>query len=255
MSDARRRKAMAREAMARARLLVGYERGAARLFAEVYAWFSVEASKRLADGYDPTLKVEAQTRVHGALVRVYNAVMPTMAQRTQELADGAKCFRHSIQRKDAAYRIEDQIQRWTAFESFHHSVFISDTMFQEVLDTVVANTDAGLSQDEMATEIRRKVGQISRANAARIARTEVHGSAEFANQAAMETVPSIAEKQWVAVADMRTREDHASADGQTVPLDASFRIGLDSLRFPGDPLAPPGQTINCRCASLPPAIF
>ena len=255
MSDARRHAAMAREGMARARLLVGYERGAARLMAGVYAWFAAEAAKKLTDGYDPTLKLETQTKVLGTLRRIYSAVMPAMSQRTLGLADGAKCYRHAIQRKDAAYRIEDQIQRWTAMESFHHSVFITDTMFQEVLDTVVANSDAGLSQDEMATEIRKKVGLISRANAARIARTEVHGSAEFANQAAMETVPSVLEKQWVAVADMRTREDHTAADGQTIPLDASFRVGGDSLRFPGDPLAPPGQTINCRCASLPPAIF
>jgi len=254
MSD-RRNNAMTREAMARARLLAGYERGATRIFMGIYTKFGVEAAKRMTDGHDPTLKAETQVEVMQGLQRVYAAVMPVMAERTTNQADSAKFFRRAIARKDAAYRIEEQIRRWTAVESFHHSVYITDTMFQQVLDTVISNTEAGFSQDEMATEIRKTVGKISRANAARIARTETHGSAEYANQAAMETVPGIQTKQWVAVADFRTRDDHTAADGQTVALDASFRIGLDSLRFPGDPLAPPAQTINCRCASLPPAIF
>jgi len=55
------------------------------------------------------------------------------------------------------------------------------------------------------------------------------------------------EKRWITRRDDSVRITHASLDGKSVALDDSF-IGDDVvLRFPGDPLAPPSLTINCRC--------
>lgn len=55
------------------------------------------------------------------------------------------------------------------------------------------------------------------------------------------------EKEWVAILDTHTRAAHAEADGQKVPLGASFSVGGEDLRFPGDPLGSYDNTINCRC--------
>lgn len=54
-------------------------------------------------------------------------------------------------------------------------------------------------------------------------------------------------KKWVSHHDEHTRLTHLHADGQTVPLDQSFKVGGAILAFPGDPTAPLDETANCRC--------
>ena len=54
-------------------------------------------------------------------------------------------------------------------------------------------------------------------------------------------------KTWVTRRDDRVRGEHAVLQGKTVPLGEPFGVDGFSLRFPGDPLAPPHLTINCRC--------
>ena len=54
-------------------------------------------------------------------------------------------------------------------------------------------------------------------------------------------------KTWVSSRDERVRGAHVSLDGVTVPLLGSFDASGVPLRFPGDPAAPPGLSINCRC--------
>lgn len=54
-------------------------------------------------------------------------------------------------------------------------------------------------------------------------------------------------RTWNAVMDAKTRPEHAEADGQSVGLDEPFDVGGESLMYPGDPTASPGNTINCRC--------
>ena len=54
-------------------------------------------------------------------------------------------------------------------------------------------------------------------------------------------------KTWLTRRDPRVREQHAFLQGKTVPFDGGFAVDGSLLRFPGDPLAPPHLTINCRC--------
>ena len=51
--------------------------------------------------------------------------------------------------------------------------------------------------------------------------------------------------------DDRTRETHAEADGQVVPVDDVFIVGDDELEYPRDPGGSAEETINCRCVSVP----
>jgi 8-oxo-dGTP pyrophosphatase MutT (NUDIX family) len=57
------------------------------------------------------------------------------------------------------------------------------------------------------------------------------------------------EKRWQCTHDQRVRETHLSADGQIRPLAEPFEIGGHRLQFPGDPLGPAGEVINCRCSA------
>lgn len=55
------------------------------------------------------------------------------------------------------------------------------------------------------------------------------------------------EKVWVTRKDARVRPAHRVLAGKSVPLGEKFEVSGYNLRFPGDPLAPPELTINCRC--------
>lgn len=54
-------------------------------------------------------------------------------------------------------------------------------------------------------------------------------------------------KRWDTERDGRVRATHRAADGQTVELYAPFVVGDFPLLFPGDPMGPPEEVINCRC--------
>jgi len=53
-------------------------------------------------------------------------------------------------------------------------------------------------------------------------------------------------KTWLTRKDDKVRTGHAVIESRTIPIGDSFKKGV-TLRFPGDPLAPPSLTINCRC--------
>ncbi|MFC4328338.1 NUDIX domain-containing protein [Streptomyces andamanensis] len=57
------------------------------------------------------------------------------------------------------------------------------------------------------------------------------------------------EKRWQATHDTRVRHTHHDADGQVRPLHDPFEVGGHKLQFPGDPLGPAGEVINCRCSA------
>ncbi|WP_422366409.1 phage minor head protein [Pelagibius sp.] len=54
-------------------------------------------------------------------------------------------------------------------------------------------------------------------------------------------------KVWRATRDGRTRDSHASLNGQTVGMDARFSNGL---LYPGEPGAPAAEIVNCRCTPI-----
>ena len=58
-------------------------------------------------------------------------------------------------------------------------------------------------------------------------------------------------KQWNAVGDDETREDHLIADGQVVAVDEDFIVGGESAPYPGWEGLSPDQVVNCRCVALP----
>lgn len=86
--------------------------------------------------------------------------------------------------------------------------------------------------------------------ASAIARTETmrayaSGSMEIYRSA------GVTEKEWLATQDDHTRDSHSEADGQVVGIDEPFNVGGVEMMQPGDPNAPPDETINCRCTVLP----
>ena len=135
---------------------------------------------------------------------------------------------------------------------------------QRDVDNVVAEaaaTGVFLTAAQIAEQSRMRFNQngINRSNL--IAMTEVEMMAENSKnteqEVLMATGATIAgallinalEKIWMAVLDSVTRAAHAVADGQRVPLNESFMVGGEQLRYPGDPRGRPENIISCRCSS------
>lgn len=57
-------------------------------------------------------------------------------------------------------------------------------------------------------------------------------------------------KRWVSRHDARVRPTHTIAHGQTVRLEDRFIVGAARMLYPGDPTAPPGEVMNCRCTLI-----
>jgi hypothetical protein len=88
-----------------------------------------------------------------------------------------------------------------------------------------------------------------------IARTETlravnEGQEEMIRQAIASGAvrPEQVQRVWRTARDERVRGSHRTMEGQVRALDDAFVSGRGAvLRYPGDPAAPPSETVQCRC--------
>lgn len=131
---------------------------------------------------------------------------------------------------------------------------IARTSGDTIADALGQAAREGWGEDRTRKELEARLGGLVADYRARaIARTEL-GSAQNAAALAIARERAAAgaklEKVWVAIDDGRTRESHAEADDQVRPLEQAFAVGRSALMHPGDPTAPLGEIVNCRCAML-----
>lgn len=111
---------------------------------------------------------------------------------------------------------------------------------------------AGWSVPRTSDAIYSSVEHLTRTTAVMQARTDLVGIANGASLASVAALgtdgPPV--KIWLATEDERTRETHAEADGQEVPLDQPFQVGDDLLMYPGDPDGSDAEVCNCRCTII-----
>ena len=108
----------------------------------------------------------------------------------------------------------------------------------------------GQSTDTISREMRRHLRSLASFRADRIARTEIHAAAMFADQAGARSLSIKTKKTWLANLDGRVRATHAGANGQERNEGKAFRVGGSALQYPGDPNGSTRETINCRCTML-----
>jgi len=77
-------------------------------------------------------------------------------------------------------------------------------------------------------------------------RTEATATQNSTSMAAL-AAAGYTSKRWISHHDKLVRPSHLAANGQTVPMSASFSVGSSSLLYPGDPMGSPGERENCRC--------
>jgi hypothetical protein len=126
---------------------------------------------------------------------------------------------------------------------------VTDTTKDRVRGIIQRGIDDGLSIPDIARDIDKLgLDQIIRNRSTVISRTETinasnKGSIEGARATGLEL-----EKEWIATPGGRTRDDHADADGQRVPMNEYFSVGGEELEYPGDPNGSAEQIIQCRCS-------
>lgn len=113
----------------------------------------------------------------------------------------------------------------------------------------------GLTAKEATPIFRAYLNRMLLWRAETIARTETmtalhQGSMESVQQAidAGQIPEGQVKKRWIGTLDRRIRDTHHSLHWQTVDFRADFVSPSGArLRYPGDPLAPPSEIVNCRC--------
>lgn len=148
---------------------------------------------------------------------------------------------------------DEYISRFIRETAGRRIVGISDTSRKRVGKVVADGIAAGDTMRQIAARIERLyVEDIWPARATTIARTEVGVAVNWAQFYTAINSGTPMTKEWLALDDDRTRDDHDLADGQIVPIDEPFRVGDDELMFPMDESrgADADQIINCRCSAV-----
>ena len=124
---------------------------------------------------------------------------------------------------------------------------LPDSSWEVVRESLQDSHDRGESIPQAARRLRTDAAGIGPARGRMIARTELVSIANRGSITAARLVGLGGYKTWTATNDARTRNAHALANGQTVPLDASFAVMGEALDYPGDPVGSPANIIHCRC--------
>jgi hypothetical protein len=162
-------------------------------------------------------------------------------------------------RKYAGYPSEEDF--WQAYvnsyitKNFIQKVKgIDDTTVKAITYYLNQGIAEGWSVQEMARSIiSDQIPNLSRARALRIARTEVTAASNAGSiEGARSTgVPGL-KKKWIVAIDDRARQSHLDVWFETnvnpIPIDDFFNVGGSQMQYPGDPLGPAAQIVNCRCA-------
>lgn len=126
---------------------------------------------------------------------------------------------------------------------------ITETTRKKVKAVLQQAAAAGDGVAVAAKKLRDEVAAFSVARSKRIVRTELVSASNYGSTLGAEATGLRLEKFWIATPDGRTRPEHAAADGQGAPLQGGmFSVGGYPCRYPGDPILPAGERVNCRCS-------
>ncbi len=129
-----------------------------------------------------------------------------------------------------------------------------DMVVEKLRATLAECIAEGLGNEQTAERIFAALGDSMenlQSRARTIARTEVNGAfSQSRYQSIAETEPKYL--RWISSRDSKVRDTHQELDGRYVEFGKAFyTIGGNAIRYPLDPDAEPGETINCRCTMEP----
>lgn len=227
------------------------ERDIREVFWAVLSRWLVETARRVLRGTEPPDLNAVWARVpawHDAVDQVVNG----------RIRDAMGVAYRRVLGEDYSWKQRAAVAVYLS-EVRNRLVRVPDEVYELVAGQVVQGVNLGESVPKLAArvdEVLSTTGSERWPNRSTVvARTETIGALNAARldafRVAAEEEPDVRfEKMWLATVDARTRDTHRAADGQRVPLDASFSVGAASLAFPGDPTGPAREVIQCRCTML-----
>lgn len=208
------------------------------------------------------LPPDTDNRLGEMLRKVYRT---TAEMAGQPMIDGMKdCF-PQFERKQTMDEFFDQVIAEFIEQFGAQKIFqIAETTRRQVMRVIQQGQQDGLGVREIASMLRQAIPEFSRVRSEVIARTEAHGSSQYAQfRTAQQSTRPLA-KTWLSVEDPRTRDfgegdgqideyNHRSIDGQRVAMEQPFFVPTifgtrEPLMYPGDPRGGAGNVINCRCS-------
>lgn len=123
-----------------------------------------------------------------------------------------------------------------------------ETTREIITRTIKEAQKEGLSVPNTVKLLRTRVATLSKYRATVTVRTELVSASNLGSQMGAESTGLKLMKSWLATSDARTRHTHVQADGQTVPLKESYTVGGYPARYPGDPMLPAEEVVQCRCS-------
>lgn len=216
------------------------------------AYFREEAAQvthavRFSGGLDIKRRAEAAVESLGPDLReTYDSAWGGAAR-----SWGAWAAGHVQLATKRATKAEVPVDEWLRQNAGKRITNITEASRKKIAEQIAEGTAAG----ETLAQIARRVDKfyledVIPNRSAVIARTEVGAAVNWAQHWAAGEAGVEMEKEWLALDDDRTRDDHREADGQRVGLDEPFEVGDDLLMYPSDPSGSPEEVINCRCSVL-----
>jgi HK97 family phage portal protein len=230
-----------------------------RLQRQAHATFEVEAEKvaDVVEGLDAhRAKIVAAREIDANRdywkgILVSNLTATSRAFRDRFL-NAVKDFPMILERKDAEEEFDSAMREWIQAHAGERIQNITETtkrrIVQAIRDAQEAAYEAGTPLPSFAEAIKGAYDGFSEDRAITIARTETGTAANVSlvEAAKAAEIPGL-QKEWIAVEDGRTRDDHVAVNGQMVGLSDSFNVGGFKMAQPLDPNGPPSEVINCRC--------
>lgn len=221
--------------------------------AKVYERYAVAGKLSHADmsKYNRLTKLEAQIRAD---------VMPTVLANNRLLDRLAQ-----VQYEEAFYRnawaVDNAVGvrlRWGTLSTDQVKAAVENELRhlakRRLADETLLRTRRAIAQGVIRGQSMRGMMagvrdamDISASDAMRIARTESHRARQEGHLRATERGRELGVKMtrvWVASLDDRTRSSHAQLDGVE---EKDWRLAGIKPEYPGDPMLPAEESINCRC--------
>ncbi len=148
----------------------------------------------------------------------------------------------------STFVVNDNVLKFIDDKRFKFAKEVNETTREHIKEAL----KEGVSEGEGINELTKRLNEVFDSRTSweneRIARTEVIGASNGAeNQAYLQS--DVVEKlEWLTTIDGREREWHGAMNGETIKKGEKFSNGLE---YPGDPSGFPDEIINCRCTQLP----
>jgi uncharacterized protein with gpF-like domain len=128
---------------------------------------------------------------------------------------------------------------------------VPQTLHDSLLSVLEENIRLNNSPAEIAANISSFFDSTTNARAIRVAQTVSNYVVNKGNAIAAKQAGIFKKKLWLTQRDARVRNHHRSLDGETVPIDAEFKLtDGDALSMPGDPKGRAENVIRCRCTAI-----